>query len=70
MNTQRFGVCCECQSVHPVRSARRSGFCDDEVYDCTDSEEFEYVMDAHQPFGERWCDGEGTNPQALIRKTK
>lgn len=68
--SQKLGVCCECQSSHPVRPARgrsRSEF--EEGLDDTDDqfgEEGEYVMADHYPFGERACSGSGTTPQAVF----
>ena len=62
----REGVCCSCQSIHPVRPSR----VDPETSDlCEGFDELEdaerFVMDIHDVFGSH-CDGSGTMPQALI----
>lgn len=68
--TDREGVCCECLSVHPVRSAPKNPLEDlaleffpslAEAYE----EEGNWVMDTHDAFGSH-CDGSGTMPQAVL----
>lgn len=53
------GICCECQLVHPVRhgTEKELGLPDEEV--------FLWVMNPHDAYGS-YCEGSGTNPQALL----
>lgn len=66
----REGVCCTCQSTHPVRHKGRGadddllGFRDEDF----DGEAGEWVMDTHDAFGSH-CDGSGTMPQALVKES-
>lgn len=63
----REGVCCTCQSVHPVRSSSQTSdnlFGFDEGFDL-DGETGEWVMDTHDAFGSH-CKGSGTMPQAVL----
>ena len=65
----RQGVCCTCQSVHPVRPGTEPG--NDRSDDDFDRHETDsWVMDTHYPFGGSVrCEGTGTSPQALLAKT-
>ena len=66
------GVCCACQSVHPVVPRRTTvEDLDDDFLDFFQSvwEEdcFDYVMCSHDvPDTNYHCDGSGTEPQALV----
>ena len=65
--SKREGVCCTCQSVHPVRPNRHTSddpFGFNEELDL-DGEVGEWVMDTHDAFGSH-CEGSGTMPQALV----
>ena len=62
----RDGVCCECQSVHPLRTVSDkelddSGFARD--YD--DDSIGKWVLADHDAYGSH-CDGSGTMPQTLV----
>ncbi len=64
------GVCCSCQSLHPI--SRRTRIPEDQM------DEFEgpfgcgeagyYQMEPHMIFGNSgpWCEGVGTIPQAIL----
>ena len=55
-----LGVCCSCQSLHPVR--RRHGRME------YAEPEFYYVMDDHFfPGTNEQCEGVGTIPQAIVK---
>lgn len=64
------GVCCDCQSIHPVRlntsitEGDRSEIFG--AFGC--GEAGEYIMERHMMFKTSgpWCTGEGTIPQALV----
>lgn len=64
------GVCCECQTTHPVHPARslREREMDLEEDD-SDGEVGGYVMDIHDAWGSH-CDGSGTMPQAVLKDNK
>jgi hypothetical protein len=62
------GVCCECQSVHPVRPARRRDDLDLDIDEDNDLGPVgDYVMDIHDFYGSH-CDGSGEMPQALVKE--
>lgn len=63
---QREGVCCSCESVHPVRIGREKSVDLYEGFGDFEDELGQYVMDTHDAFGQ-FCEGSGTMPQLLIR---
>lgn len=65
--SKREGICCECQSRHPVRPKRHrtDDLCDFDEDFGTDGTVGEWVMDTHDAFGSH-CEGSGTMPQAVI----
>lgn len=66
------GVCCTCQSRHPVRHATKGhnglldGFDDVDDYE---GESGGYLMASHDAFGS-FCEGSGTMPQAIVHPKK
>jgi len=55
-------ICCQCQSLHPVRMAPLDFNVDDDLFlDITD----QYVMDTHDAWGMA-CEGIGTQPQTIV----
>lgn len=65
---ERSGVCCFCQSAHPVRPSRLTLDELEELEDQGHGEETDWVMDKHMIFGDSgpWCEGEGSMPQAVV----
>ena len=58
------GICCTCQSPHPVRNAPPDDL-DDESDDPKVDPAADQLMIAHDMWGQR-CEGSGTTPQALV----
>ena len=62
-----LGICCTCQSRHPVKrdlkyiSSERDETEDGPSFDVVPS----YLMKSHYAFG-RYCEGSGTTPQAIL----
>ena len=66
-----LGVCCSCQSAHPVSSnPRPEDVSDPGMPDgIARDEAANYLMAKHRQFGDTgvWCEGEGTVPQAIVQ---
>lgn len=64
--TSVLGVCCSCQSAHPVFSNPDPDPDSPQNVD----EAALYCMASHRTDGDTgpWCAGRGTVPQALVRK--
>jgi len=67
MSNNVQGVCCTCQSIHPLRPSKTSR--EDVGHPMTDrdldGEIVDWVMDTHDAWGEP-CEGSGTQPQAVV----
>ena len=63
------GVCCECQSVHPIRMKRRTADEHDLDADNDLGPAGGYVMDIHDAWGSH-CDGSGAMPQTVLKDNK
>jgi hypothetical protein len=65
MNKTPRGVCCTCQTTHPVVAYRPPTYDDGFEYDDLFASPSErYAMAEHDAFG-KYCEGSGTMPQAL-----
>lgn len=63
------GICCTCQSAHPVYTNPHPEEDDPEAFGAlmmgNDQAQL-YLMAKHKAFG-AWCEGEGTMPQAVVK---